>query len=278
VGVPWGDDAAVLDASGRRIVVGVDAAVLGVHLDATHFPIGDLGYRAAVASLSDLAAMGAAPWCALVAICAPGDVDVVEVEAGVIDACAAHGCAVTGGDLSRSATASVAVTALGLETSRVVGRGGARPGDVVLVTGALGASAAGLRARRGGAALDDASVLAHRRPRALLAEGAAAAAAGATAMIDVSDGLARDLRRLASSSGVGVALAGVPVAEAATLDDALGGGEDYELVICHRRPEALRAAFADAALEVPIEIGEVIEATEGVRLGGEELADVGWRH
>jgi len=278
-GAPWGDDAAVLDHPSGRLVACVDAAVLGVHLDAALFPIEDLGYRAAVATLSDLAAMGASTLCVLVAICAPGDVDVVAIEAGVIAACEAHGCAVAGGDLSRAEVASVAATALGVEAAgRSATRAGARAGDAVVVTGPLGASAAGLRRRRAGAGLDDALVVSHRRPRALLAAGALAVARGATAMIDVSDGLARDLRRLAAASRVGVALDEVPVAHGATLDEALGGGEDYELVITHRDPGKLASGFAAAGLPAPIVIGEVVEGAGEVRLEGTEVPDVGWRH
>lgn len=278
-GVAWGDDAAVLERPGGRLIVCTDAAVAGVHLDTSAFPIGDLGYRAAIAALSDLAAVGARPLGIVVAIGAPGDVDVVEVEQGAVDACATAGCEVVGGDLSKSATAAVVATAVGVEgAGGVVARRGAAPGDAVLVTGALGASAAGLRRRREGAGLDDVLVLRHRRPAARLAEGELAARCGATAMLDVSDGLARDVRRLATASGVGVALDDVPVEEGATLDDALGGGEDYELVFTHPDAEAAVEAFVAASLRAPVRLGEVVADVAAVTLSGAPLADVGWRH
>jgi thiamine-monophosphate kinase len=275
----WGDDAVVLERRTERLVVCVDAGVVGVHLDASVFPIGDLGYRAAIAALSDLAAVGARPLGVLTAICAPGDVDVVEVERGVVEASATAGCEVLGGDLSQSATATVVVTALGTEgLGGAVARSGAVPGDVVFVTGPLGGAAAGLRRRRGGADLDDAVVLRHRRPRARLDEGACAALSGATAMLDVSDGLARDLRRLASASGVGVALDHVPVDEGATLDEALGGGEDYELVFSHADEGGVLEAFARASLREPVRLGVIVADAATMTLGDEPLADVGWRH
>lgn len=277
--VAWGDDAAVLDRPHGRLIVCTDAAVAGVHLDTAAFPIGDLGYRAAIAALSDLAAVGARPLGVVVAVCAPGDVDVVEVERNVVAACATAGCEVLGGDLSRSGTTTVVATAVGVEgDGGAVARSGAAPGDAVLVTGALGGAAAGLRRRREGAALDDHLVLRHRRPAARLAEGEVAAVSGATAMLDVSDGLARDVRRLAASSGVGVALETVPVEDGATPDEALGGGEDYELVFTHPDAGAAAEAFVRAGLREPVCLGEVVADPSVLTLRGEQLADVGWRH
>jgi thiamine-monophosphate kinase len=273
------DDAAVIEGNFSSLLLCVDAAVEGVHVDVGRFPAGDLGFRATVAALSDLAAMGGRALGVVVAICARADADVMELEAGAIEACVASGCAVVGGNLSVAPTTSVAVSALGeAPPGGAVRRGGARAGDALFVTGPLGGSAAGLRRRRDGAALDDRLVAVHRRPVPRLHEGALAARSGATAMIDVSDGLARDARRLAAAGEVGLELRDVPVAEGATLDDALGGGEDYELVIAHREPALLLAAFADAGLRSPIAIG-VVHGDPGVaRLDGSELVDVGWRH
>jgi len=275
----WGDDAAVFDRPGGRVLLCTDAAVAGIHLDVEQFPIEDLGYRAAIATLSDLAAMGASPLGVVVAICAPGDVDVIEIEAAVVAACAAHGCTVAGGDLSRSATPTVTVAALGEERAgRTVTRAGASAGDVVFVTGPLGGAAAGLRRRREGASLHDATVLCHRRPVARIAEGEAAARSGATAMIDVSDGIARDLRRVAAASGVGVELDDVPVRRGATMDEALGGGEDYELVVTHPEPEQLEADFAAAGLRAPLRVGTVVSDPSALTIRGDRLPDIGWRH
>ena len=145
------------------------------------------------------------------------------------------------------------------------------PATVLFVTGPLGAAAAArmLRApagpgrarrrrERGESAIEGeeaVSPVAHRRPRARLAEGETARRAGATAMIDVSDGLLADLGHIADASGVGFRLDEVPVAPGATLDEALGGGEDYELVMATADPGHLAAAFAEAGLRPPILIG-----------------------
>jgi thiamine-monophosphate kinase len=274
-----GDDAAVLARPAGRLVCCTDAGVDGVHLDSTRFPLGDLGYRTAIAALSDLAAMGAAPLGVLVALCARGDVDVVALETEVVAACATAGCPVVGGDLSTSQTTTVVVAALGVETEgRTVGRHGASPGDAVLVTGPLGGAAAGRRCRAAGAPLDDVLVQRFRRPEVRLAHGALAARHGATAMLDVSDGLARDLRRLADASEVGVELDDVPVFDGATLEEALGGGDDYELVCTHPDPVRLGEAFRAAGLAIPIRIGEIVADASVRRLAGNALPDVGWRH
>ncbi len=275
----WGDDAAVLERPKGRVLLCCDAGVEGVHLDASLFPIADLGYRTAIAALSDVAAMGGRPLGVVVSICAPGDVDVVAIEQGVAAACATVGCTVVGGDLSKAAITSVTACALGEEPLQgAIPRSGARPGDVLSVTGALGGAAMGLRRRRAGMGLEDPELRWFRRPRARIDAGVAAARAGATAMLDISDGLARDLRRMAAASGVGIDLDDVPLCDGASLDEGLGGGEDYELVVAHRDAGALAAAFESASLEAPTRIGTVTDLVGEVRYGGAPAPDLGWRH
>ena len=158
---------------------------------------------------------------------------------GLLAAAELFSCPIVGGDLSAAPTLVVAVAVTGtLDGGKPVLRSGASPGDLLFVTGPLGSSAAGLALLRAGQAGEAPDLaLAHRRPRARVAEGRAARTAGATAMIDLSDGLASDVRHLATSSRVGIALERVPVAVGvarAMGDDgvraALGGGEDYELL------------------------------------------------
>ncbi len=289
------DDAAVLDLPGgpNPLVVSVDSVVAGVHVDLALCSAGDVGWKALMGALSDLAAMGAAPLGALIALCVPGGSEsgsgevALGVMQGVAEAAAASGCPVIGGDLSESGTLVVAVTVLGAveDGGAPVSRAGARPGDVVLVTGPCGGSAAGLRELRagagaaGGEAEPDAR-LAYRRPVARLPEGEVARRRGAHAMIDVSDGLALDLHRLADASGVGFALSDVPVAPGATLEEALGGGEDYELVLAvdPGGVDDLADAYGAAGLRIPVRIGS-ISADPGVRiLGGHPLDRLGWQH
>jgi thiamine-monophosphate kinase len=208
-----GDDAAVVAPPSGHLLLAADAIVGGVDFTDDE-PIVQVGRRAVLANVSDIAAMGGRPLHLLVSIAAPAGVDVRGLVDGIAAGAVDYGCEVAGGDLSSTAgplVVSVAITGC-------VDDGGA-PGDEVFVTGPLGgAAAAGYRFGDGWV------------PRARVAEGRAARLAGATSMIDVSDGFAADLSHLLDASGVGVELVHLPVARAATEDQALGGGEDYELI------------------------------------------------
>jgi thiamine-monophosphate kinase len=289
--------------------------VEGLHFDLSFCAPSDVGWKALMQALSDLAAMGASPVGALIALGVPGvrddlgvDVDVgfedrgagagagahsgggelaLGVTDGVAEASAASGCPVVGGDLSSAGQLVVAVTVLGTVAGggAPVSRSGARPGDVVFVTGPCGGSAAGLRELRAASAEADADAdadarRAYRRPVARLAEGDLARRCGAHAMIDVSDGLALDLHRLADASGVGFSLDDVPVAAGATFDEALGGGEDYELLLAvdESDVESVEAGFDDAGLREPIRLGRIVEDAELRVLGTSPLAPLGWQH
>ncbi len=222
-GEVWiGDDAAVVTGSAGPLLLATDLVVAGVHADPAVSTAADLGYKALAVTVSDLAAMGARPRWALVSLAGPPGSDVLAVAAGVAEAAAEVGCAVVGGDLSAAPVVTVSVAVVGsLVPPGEPGplrRSGARPGDSLWLTGPLGASAAGLRLARSGATSGAAAplVAAHRRPRARLAEGEAARLAGASAAVDISDGLVADARHLAEASGVGLALVGIPVADGAT--------------------------------------------------------------
>jgi thiamine-monophosphate kinase len=242
-----GDDAAVLALSGRRLVWTVDEQVEGTHFRRDLLSWHDVGWRSFMAAASDVAAMGAEPWCALAALVLPDDVDdpaLEQVAQGQAAAAEAVGAPVVGGNLARGAALSIATTLLGI-CPRAILRGGAMPGDGLWIAGRVGLAAAGLRAllagKEGTASLE-AAVLAWRTPRALVAEGHAMASV-AHAAIDVSDGLACDVGHLARASVVcavldeGALLADAELASAASalgasaLDLALHGGEDYALVV-----------------------------------------------
>lgn len=279
-GETWiGDDAAVVSSPPGALVLTADAVVAGVHFDLSLVGLDDVGWKAMSVALSDVAAMGCVPQYALVTVCAPSDTDVDLLYKGVAEAVEVYGCPVVGGDLVEAAVLMVSVAVTGDTGHRSpVLRSGAAPGDRLFVTGRLGASAAGLRRLRAGEARDeDVTVSAHRRPWARLSEGRVARAAGATAMVDVSDGLATDVRHLAEASGVGVALDAVPVAPRATLDDALGGGDDYELVFTASNPAHVAATFAQAGLRQPIPFG-VCTADGRCLLAGAPLPEGGWEH
>jgi thiamine-monophosphate kinase len=274
-----GDDAAVLKPFVGEAIISTDVAVLGVHLEETLFPIEDLGYKAVMAALSDLAAMGARPRGLVVAVTSPTGTDLDALHHGVAEAARLANTPVVGGDLSRGQDVSVAVTVFGECPGRgAVLRSGAKPGDELLVTGPLGRAAAGLRRRRDGAPLSDELVEAHRRPWPRLSEGMAARGAHAHAMIDLSDGIGLDLHRLADASGVGFALDDLPVAEGATEEEAISGGEDYELLIATNDPGRLRMVFYDRGLREPITIGVVLEDPLRRTLGGDVLERRGFEH
>ncbi len=285
------DDAAVVSPpGGGPLVVSVDSVVEGVHVDLSICSPADVGWKALMGALSDLAAMGAAPFGAVVALCVPGGSGRGElalgVMAGVAEASAASGCPVVGGDVSEAGQLTIAVTVLGTVEPGgrpPVPRAGAQPGDVVLVTGPCGASAAGLRELRahGSAAADSGGLPeAYRRPVARITEGQLGRAAGAHAMIDVSDGLALDLHRLADASNVGFELISVPVATGATQEEALGGGEDYELVIAvdDVGHEEMARVLTASGLRAPIPLGVITAERSRRTLGGHPLERLGWQH
>jgi thiamine-monophosphate kinase len=289
-GQTWiGDDAAVVPRPSGALLLAADAVVAGVHADLALVGLDDLGWKALVVNVSDIAAMGGRPTHALATVAGPLDeLDVDTLYDGLTAAAEAYECPVVGGDLSSAPTLVVAVAVAGdagpAQPAPVL-RSGARPGDTVFSTGPLGSAAAGLallRADRAGEAPDLA--VTHCRPRARLAEGAVARAAGATAMIDVSDGLALDLRRLADASQVGVVVEHVPVAIGVSRvsDDpealALGGGEDYELVFTAPDRARVDAAFAEAGLAVPLPIGRCTADPTERRLRDGDLPDLGYLH
>jgi thiamine-monophosphate kinase len=273
VQVGIGDDCAVLEpAAGTRLIATTDLLVEDVHFRRRYAKPADVGWKALAVNLSDIAAMGAAPRWALVALACPADTraaDVEELYEGALALAAAHDVAIVGGDTSASVSGwTINVTLLGEATAAPILRSGARPGDVVAVTGPVGRAAAGLAilqmpvAPRGVGPGTLAELIgAHLRPRPRVAEGMwLGIAGGVSAMMDLSDGLGTDLPRLAAASGVGarVEVERVPVDEATrgaaqvlgvdVLGWATGGGEDYELLLACP-PEAFeRLANGLAAL------------------------------
>lgn len=281
IAVGHGDDAAVLDLGQRWVCVAIDVVVEGVHFRRDLSAPGDVGWKAVAVNCSDLAAMGASPTAAVVGLCRPADVPAAEVEqlyAGMDEACRAWGLRLVGGDTVAADALALSVTALGdVAPGRAVLRSGARPGDALVVVGALGAATAALALSAAGHEPDPALLAAHRRPRALVDAGRILAGHGATAMIDVSDGLGADLGHLCASSGVRAVVraddlpvaSGVAEAAAVLGRDALalacGGGEDFALLAA-LPPEgaAAAAAAAGAAEGVPAAVvGSVREAGDG---------------
>lgn len=304
-----GDDAAVVEPGPGSLVLTADLLVEGVHFRRETISARDLGYKAVAVNVSDVAAMGASPRYALVSLACPADLApawLVELHGGIRDAAAEYALHVAGGDVTRADAAVVSVALTGeAPRGRAITRAGARPGDVVAVTGELGAAAGGLllteSAPHEAAAVAGTEwardlLRAFSRPHARVGEGAALAAAGASAMIDVSDGLALDLTRLCAASGVGarVRLDALPVAaglrplaavlHADPLALALGGGEDYELLVTlPAAAVSTAAAVLHESFGTPLTVvGEVTERSGVVALdaaGAERpLEPSGWDH
>jgi thiamine-monophosphate kinase len=269
-GEVWiGDDAAVLRPPDGPLLLAADALVEGLHWDPALTGPDDAGWKALAVNVSDVAAMGGRPLHAVVTVTVPpgraGDLD--RLYDGLEAAAKALDCPIVGGDLTGGPVLVVTVAVTGTVAGAPVLRSGARPGDLLLVTGPLGAASAALRERRASPRLT---------PR--VAEGTAARLGGATAMLDLSDGLLLDVRRLAQASGVGVVVGGVPVAKGATLEEALGGGEDYELLLAAPSGHDVRDAFEEVRLPPPVVIGRCTADPGERRLGLGPLPEGGWEH
>ena len=300
-----GDDAAVTVPAGAT-ATSVDAIVEGVHFRREEAELGTIGRKALATALSDLAAMGAAPGEAYVVLGSPADLaetDFLALLDGMLELAGATGTTLAGGDLTRAPVLTLAVTVVGHAAAATdfVTRAGARPGDLIVLTGELGGAAAGrLLLDEPNLAAQVASPTATRLrarqldPNPRLRSGQALAAAGATSMIDLSDGLAGAAGHLAAASGAALEieasslpLAGgvAEIAAASGLEPlqlAVSGGEDYEL---------LATLPAEALADASMRIGEASEATltpigrvvagEGVEIrlpGGGRLETVGYDH
>jgi thiamine-monophosphate kinase len=302
-----GDDAAVVRAAGYA-VSSIDSLVDGVHFRSQQLRPAEIGGRAMASALSDLAAMACDPGEAYVALCLPATIDqpaALALTRGAHEVGARYGVTIAGGDVSSSETLTVTVTVVGWtdDPATLIGRDGARPGDLVAVTGALGGSGAGLALLDGSGSPDAAGLtpavaqrLHHRyaTPEPRFAAARVLQQLGATAMIDVSDGIATDARHLARRSGVTLqlTLADLPRDEGV---DAVAGrlgiepavfaataGEDYELCVC--LPGAARGQLAAdpelrAALGPLTWIGRVLDgAGELTFTDGDAAALAGFEH
>jgi thiamine-monophosphate kinase len=303
-----GDDAAVVRPGGGVSVTSIDSFVEGVHFRLTTTSLRDLGHRCLAAALSDLAAMGAEPGEAYIALGLPGHLgerEVLELADGAERLAEQHGVTICGGDVTRADELIVSLTVVGYAGSaaEIVQRAGAQPGDLLGVTGALGGAGAGLllleRKHPGGDAVTGERLLArHLRPQPLLVAGRALARAGVHAMLDVSDGVASDVQRMCERSGVAaeVRLADLPLEEGVAdvahahgldaLELAATAGEDFELLFAaapDTRDEVERAA---AAADSPVTwIGRILSAGDSpeprVRLldaAGHARRLSGWDH
>lgn len=281
-----GDDAAVVAAPDGRVVACTDALVAGRHFRPDWASPQDVGHRAAAANLADIVAMGAVPTALLVVLCAPPELEVSWLEGltdGIVAEASHVGAQVVGGDMTSGPTLTVAVTALGdLAGRSPITRSGAQPGDVVAIAGRVGYAAGGLAVLSRGFRSPRLLVDAYRRPQVPYRAGLAAPALGATAMIDVSDGLLADVGHIAEASQVAVDVH----REAFPLSDPLRntaealGVDPYDWVLAGGDDHPLVATFPDGT-RLPEEwrvIGEVGEGS-GVTVDGKPYqGPAGWDH
>lgn len=291
-----GDDAAVVQTASRSLFA-ADMLVEGTHFDVAYSSPADVGFKAVMVNVSDIAAMGGRARYATVSLGMPAatQVDVIDgLYDGMIEACDEVGIAIVGGDCTTAPVITLSLAVIGDgPADGVATRSGARPGDLLCATGVFGGAAAGLGLLRAGVDRFPELLRAYRRPRARVTEGPAAFAAGATAIIDVSDGLARDAGHLAEESGCGLRVHAGRIPLAGGVPDAAevlgvppwrlgaGGGDDYELAMAipPDRFNAVRDAVAPTRLS---EVGEFVELSEGrmvlTTVDAIPVERIGWEH
>ncbi|MBA2375661.1 MAG: thiamine-phosphate kinase [Actinomycetota bacterium] len=286
--VPIGDDCAAFRVGDETWLAAADMLVEGRHFRKWASPEG-VGYKAVAVNVSDVAAMGGRPRFVLVSGGAPEPETALRVFEGVAEACREFGVYPLGGDTTRADALTVDVSILGVAEAPPVLRSGAKAGDVLAVTGELGASAAGLLALEGGIEGYPRLVKKHLRPEPRVEVGLAAAKLGVHAMIDISDGLASDVRHISEKSGVGceINLDLLPVSEdTESLAKSLGrdasflaaaGGEDYELLIS--APGDILDELA-RSIEVPLTtVGWIAGGGVVFESGGDVVENLsGWDH
>ena len=271
-----GDDCAIYRPRGSAddLLFSSDMFIEGVHfLRETHKPA-VAGRKALVRSLSDIAAMGGAPRFCLVSLCVPGWADARWVDRffdGILDLAAKTGTVLAGGDLSHGETLACDVTVCGaVPRGTALRRSGARPGHEIYVSGALGGSALGLETKKGKA------LRRHLYPEPRLALGGFLREnLRASSAIDLSDGLSLDLRRVCLASGVDAEIAAPPQFPGASLDQALHGGEDYELLFTVPAGVRVPDRFEDLPLT---RIGSIVRGAGDVRIEGKPLLALGYDH
>lgn len=280
-----GDDAALLRIRNGHVVVSTDLLVEGRHFRRDWVAAEDVGHRAAAQNLSDVNAMGGRAHSVTLGLAVPADLPLdwaLGFARGFAAECALVGASVVGGDVTRSDAVVIAVTVIGSVTQAPVLRSGARPGDVVAIAGRQGWSAAGLAVLGRGFRSPRAVVAAYARPEPPYDAGPAAAAAGATAMVDVSDGLLAEAAHLAVCSGVAVDLdtAALEVPEPFVAVGAALNADPLSFVLTGGEDHALLATFpAGAALPEGWRVIGSVSAGEGVTVDGEAYeGPPGWTH
>ncbi|MDX6359076.1 MAG: thiamine-monophosphate kinase [Nocardioidaceae bacterium] len=278
-----GDDAAVLRIRNGHVVVSTDLLVEGRHFRRDWASANDIGHRAAAANLSDVNAMGGRAHSLTIGLATPPDLPAqwaLDFAAGFAEECALVGASVVGGDLTSADSVVVAVTVIGGCAQAPVLRSGAEPGDVLALCGRQGWAAGGYAVLGRGFRSPRVLVEAYRRPEPPYDAGPAGAAAGATAMIDISDGLLAEARHVADASGVAIDVRreAFEVAEPLRAVGAALGADPLQFILGGGDDHALLATFPDAAPDGWLAIGTVAEGS-GVTVDGTEYdGPTGWTH
>ena len=280
-----GDDAAVLRVRSGHVVVSTDLMVEGRHFRRDWASASDVGHRAAAQNISDINAMGGRATSLTIGLAAPPDLPVewaLDFARGFAEECALVGASIVGGDLTRADEVVIAVTVIGQCTQAPVLRSGAEVGDVLALVGRQGWAAGGLAVLGRGFRSPRVLVDAYRRPEPPYAAGREAAEAGATSLIDVSDGLLAEARHLAEASGVAIDVrrGAFEVPEPLTAVGAALGADPIQFILGGGDDHALLATFPDVA-SVPAGwqvIGEVLEGSGVTVDGAEHEGATGWTH
>jgi thiamine-monophosphate kinase len=293
-----GDDAAAWQSDGAVQLATIDSFIQDVHFPSGLASWEELGWKALAVNLSDIAAMGGLPRYALVSLALPDNTEVSDVTAlytGMLELAGQFGVGVVGGDISRAPLVTITIAVFGSSPKKkILSRFSAKPGDMVAVTGSLGAAAAGLEMLTKGLKFDPPIAASFRNaflhPLPRVAEGQLLLAQGVRAAIDLSDGLVSDLNQICKASQVGarVEVGRVPVEPGVkaefserALEMALGGGEDYELLFT-ARAEVMERVKRKAACPITV-VGEILAGDKGVTLLDSQgnpvnLVRRGWEH
>lgn len=279
-----GDDAAHIATADGTYLVSTDLLIEGQHFRRDWSSAEDIGRKAIAVNLSDINAMGGVATAITVGLAAPGNLPVAwvtELLTGMVAECDKVGANIVGGDLSSADSVILSITALG-DAERPVGRGGAKPGDVVAIFGELGMAGAGYGALSRGFRSPKAAVDRHRVPEPPYSAGPAAADAGATALIDVSDGLLADLGHIAKASGVAIdvfsELFEIPDA-VQTVASALGGVDPLQFVLTGAEDYALAGTFPSEFVPEGWRVVGAVNEGSGITVNGEVFeGSVGHEH
>jgi thiamine-monophosphate kinase len=276
-----GDDAAVVNLGSGEIAISVDNTILGIHLP-SDFSFFDLGWKAVTRAVSDIAAMGAAPRFLTMTLSAPKGIsrdEFKELADGLNVAARSYGAGIIGGDTTSADVLAISVCAIGVPTGpKFLTRKGAYPGDLLYLSAPVGLAALALSKYQKKAELTDDELSALKRPIAHVVQGATALKAGATAMIDISDGLALDADRLAVASNVGIELKNCFAAPGVETEVALKGGDDYVLLFSAPEGKQVQDEFINRGLSAPICIGKCTKDPNVRTIEGVSFTPKGFSH